>query len=92
MWILTLFIPMKYPIKFDKVKSAWSITYIKGSQVSYVISKKNIVSFSLKNDFVLANTADPDEMPHEATFHLVLHYLPNYPFRGFRSTTKGKKT
>ena len=38
---------------------------------------------SLKIDFVLANSADPDEMPYYAAFHLGLHCLPKYPFRGF---------
>ena len=33
--------------------------------------------------FVLANNADPDDMPHDAIFPLGLHCLPNYPFRGF---------
>ena len=30
--------------------------------------KKNVF-LSLKIDFVLANSADPDEMPHDAAFH-----------------------
>ena len=38
--------------------------------------------------FILANSADPDEMQHYAAFHLGLHYLPNYPFRGFRYTNQ----
>ena len=83
MWILTIFAPVEYPIKFDKVNSAWSITYIKGSQVSCII-----VCLSLKNDFVLANSADPHEMPHHAAFHLVLHYLPKNQCRGFRSKSE----
>ena len=28
---------------------------------------------------VLANIADPDEMPYYVAFHLGLHCLPNYP-------------
>ena len=28
--------------------------------------KKNIAFLSLKNDFVYANSVDPDEMPHHA--------------------------
>ena len=36
---------------------------------------------SLKIVFVLANSVDPDEMPHYATFHLGLHCLPKYSFR-----------
>ena len=47
--------------------------------------KKKIVFFSLKIDFVQANSANPDEMPHHAAFHLGLHCLLKYPFRGFQS-------
>ena len=31
----------------------------------------------------LANSEDPDEMQHNAAFHLGLHCLPKYSFRGF---------
>ena len=31
-------------------------------------------------DLVLANSADPDEMPNYATFHLGLQRLSKYPF------------
>ena len=57
--------------------------YIEGRQI---IVSKNIVFLSLKIDFVLANSADPDEMLHYAAFHLGLHCLPKYPFRGFWSS------
>ena len=50
--------------------------------VTGYIYKKNIVFHSLKIDFVLANSEDPDEMLHNAAFHLDLHYLPKYPFWG----------
>ena len=43
--------------------------YIKGSKV--IISIK-CISFS-EDQSVLANSADHDEMPHNATFHLGLH-------------------
>ena len=43
------------------IKSGWSIVYIVGSQV---IISKNIVFLSVKINFVLANSADPDEMSH----------------------------
>ena len=71
---------MGYSIKFDTVKSGRSIVYIKGSQV---IISKNIVFLSLMINIVLANSADPDEMPHYAAFHLDLHCLARYLFRGF---------
>ena len=57
----TLLRPMEFSIKFDTVKSGWSIVYIEESQD--IISKKNIIFLSLKIDLVLANSADPDEMP-----------------------------
>ena len=41
--------------------------------------KKNVF-LSLKIDFVLANSADPDEMPHHAAFHLELHCLHMYSY------------
>ena len=34
-------------------------------------------------------SVNPDEMQHHVEFHLGLHYLPKYPFRGFQYT-KGK--
>ena len=71
---------MEFPIKFDTVKSGWSVVYIEGSQVI----------ISLKIDFVLANSEDPDEMPHYAAIHLGLHCLPKYPFRGFWYTQRVK--
>ena len=33
--------------------------------------------------FNLSKSVDLDEMPHFAAFHLGLHFLPKYPFRGF---------
>ena len=60
-----------YTIYFE-----WSIIYIEGSQV---IISKNIVFLSLRIDFVLANSADPDEMPHYVAFHQGLHCLSKYP-------------
>ena len=43
----------------------------------YFSPKKVILS--PKVDFDLANSADSDEMPHYAAFHLCLHCLSNYP-------------
>ena len=74
---------MEFSIKFDTVKSGWSIVYIEGSQV---IISKNVVFLSLKIDCSKANSADPDEMSHYVAFHLGLHCLPKYPFRGFWSS------
>ena len=46
----------------------------------------NIAFLSLKIGFVFSNTAEPDEMPLYATFHLGLQCLPKYRFKGFRSS------
>ena len=70
---------MELPIKFDTIKSGWSIVYIEGSEV--IISQKYI--FSVKIDFVLANSADPDEMQHYTVFHLGIQCLLKYLFRGY---------
>ena len=42
------------------------------------------VFLSLKIVLILANSADPDEMQQYAVFHLGLHCLPKYLFRGFQ--------
>ena len=47
---------------------------------------KNIVFLSLKIDFVLANSEDPNEMLHFAAVHLGLHCFSKYLFMGFCST------
>ena len=65
---------MDFPIKFDTVKSGWSIVYIEGLQVNIIH-----VFHSLKIDFALANSADPGEMQHYIALHLGLHCLPKYP-------------
>ena len=66
-------------IKLHTITSGWSSIYNEGSQV--IISPKNIVFLSLKIGFIIANSADPDEMLHNAAFHLGLHCLTEYPFR-----------
>ena len=61
------------------------ILYFKGSQVK--ASKDYDVFLTLKVVLIIANSADPDEMQqHYAAFHLGLHCLPEYPFRGFQYT------
>ena len=40
----------------------------------------------MKFVLILENSADPDEMQHYAAFHLGLHCLQEYPFRGFKYT------
>ena len=59
--------------KVDTIKSGWSFVYIEGLHSLVIISKKNIF---LKIIFAFANSADLDEMPPYAVFHLGLHCLP----------------
>ena len=47
---------------------------------------KNTVFFCLKIFFTFTNSVDPDEMPHYAAFHLGLHCLQKYSFRGYPNT------
>ena len=43
-----------------------------------------ILFFMLANSVdILANSVDPDEMPHSVAFHQGLHCLPKYLFMGF---------
>ena len=79
---LTICVPMDYSIWFYTIYLGWSSVYMEGSQV--IISKKYCIS--LKIEFVVANSADPDEMPHYVAFHLGLHCLSKYLFRHFWST------
>ena len=70
-------------MKFDAVKLGWSIVYIEGLQD---IISKNIIYLSLRINFVLANSADLEEMPCYAAFHWSLPCFPKYPLRGFWSS------
>ena len=84
--ILTLFRPMEFSPQLHEIKSEWSLIYTEGSQVTFF--PKYCISY-LNVNFVIANSADPGEMPHYAAFHLGLRCLPKYLFRGFPSL-KGK--
>ena len=66
---------MEYPIKFAQLSHDGPL-YI-------IIIYKTIIYLSLKINFVLTNSAGPDEIPDDAAFHQGLHCLPKYPFRGF---------
>ena len=67
-----LFIPMEFSIKLQIVHCT---LYIESSQ----LFPKYIVFLSLKIEFVLATSADADEMQRYAAFHLGIHCLPTYP-------------
>ena len=65
---------------FGTINLGWPIVLMDGSQVK--ISNK--YSISLNMVFVLANNnVDPDEMPHNAAFHMDLYCLPRYSFRSY---------
>ena len=78
-WI-TLFRPKEFSIKLH---TEGFILYIERSQVLFPKS-------SLKSDFVfkLANSVDPDKMPHYAALRLGLHCLLNYPKQTFNGRLK----
>ena len=40
----------------------------------------------MKVVLIIANSEDTDEMQYYAAFHLSLHCLPKYPFKGFQFT------
>ena len=44
---------------------------------------KDPLFLPLKVVLIITNSADPYEMQHYAAFHLVLHCLSKYPFKGF---------
>ena len=59
---------MDFSIKFDTVKSGWSIVYIEGSQV--IISKKSIVFLSMGGQWLSGRVLDsrqkgPGFEPHQ---------------------------
>ena len=74
----------------DTINLGWSIIYTEGLQA--IVSKQYRNSFSEEKliVFILANSEDPDEMPHYAAFHLALHCLQKYQFMGLHYT-KGEE-
>ena len=55
-----------------------------------IIFKKYCILLS-EDFFTFTNSIDPDEMQHYAAFHLGLHCLQKYSFRGFPNTKGFKK-
>ena len=64
---------------FDTINLGKSFVHIKGCQV--IILKKYCILLS--EDMFYLYSVDPDEMQHYAAFHLGLHCLQKYLFRGF---------
>ena len=52
------------------------------ARYTLVLISKNAFFFHLRT-ISPANSADPGEMPHHAAFHLGIHCLSKYPFKGF---------
>ena len=67
---LTLYALINSSFRFDTINFELAIVYIKGPQV--IIFSKGNAFLSLKIVFVLTNSVDTDEMPHNAAFHLGL--------------------
>ena len=73
---------MDLPIHIDTISMGLPIVYFKGAQVEF--SKLRCTCFSVPEGCLnLANSADSDEMQQYAAFHLGLHCLPKYLYRGF---------
>ena len=59
------------------------IVYFKGHRYHFL---NYDVFLFLKVVLILENSANSDEMQHNAAFHLGLHCLPKYPFGSFPYT------
>ena len=68
---------MEFPKSLILLCQDGALYILRGHRLKF---PKNIVFLSLKIDFVLANSADPDEMLHNVAFHQGLRCLPKYPF------------
>ena len=70
---------MDLSIHVDRILISIEVSILYFKRLSVKISTKFYDIFlSHKIVFILANCADPDEMPHNAAFHLGLHCLPKY--------------
>ena len=83
---------MDFPLHIDTIIMGLPIVYFKGLQVeisNYDVKGSQVeisnydVFLSLHVVLILSNSADPDEMHHNAACNLGLHCLPEYQFRGF---------
>ena len=72
---IILCILMDISVQFDTIRLGWYIIQLKGSQVG----TPKLYYISVPEDpFIIANSADPDEIPHFVVSHLSLHYLSVY--------------
>ena len=65
---------------FDTINLGKSVAHIWGCQVKIFKKYRILLSEDL---FSFIDSVDPDEMQHCAAFHLGLHCLQKYSFRGF---------
>ena len=72
---------MDFPIQIKAIGWDHPLHVLRGHRVPY---PNYDVFLSLRIVFTLTNSVDPDEMPHYAAFHLGLHCLSKYPFRGLQ--------
>ena len=79
--VYTLCRPMEFSIKLVQSNLDGPLYILKGHRLKF----PNILFLSLKINFVLVDNADFDQMPHSVAYHLVLHCLQNYLFKGFQS-------
>ena len=74
---------MDFPIHIDTIRMGLSISHFKESQVEF----SKLWCISVPEGFlILANSAYPDKMQHNAAFQLGLHCWPRFVFRGFQYT------
>ena len=73
---------MDFPIHIDTISMELSLCIIKASWLKIL---KRLVLLSLKIVFTFLNSADTDEMPPYAAFHLGLHCLPKYLLTGIKN-------
>ena len=76
MWLYIFLTLMDFPVHTNKNNENRIILHI--CLASQIQIQNNYVVQPLKIVFILANSADPDEMPPYSAFHLGLHFLPKY--------------
>ena len=80
---LTLCILMDSSFWFDTINLVQSIVVCTYPWVSYILKKYCIL---LSGYLFYLYSLDPDEMQQHAAFHLGLHCLQTYLFKGFSNT------
>ena len=76
---------MEFSITYDIMLIMLSQDIEMLRDVKNLKKKKNVNFLILKIDFVLANSVDPDAMPHYVASHPAPHHLPLCPSGGFQS-------